>query len=608
MSVVGGIGNVAGATDVLVSRPLVQSLLHAVAPGPVAEAMHTGLFGPGGVATARAGRLTAAAGVRELQAAIGASALLDATSRARVDAVLELAAAGDALTIPQAATRLGLEPRVDTVRAALRDRGLDIVMHRPQGGSAVARVPEAFVGAASLDELLELAQPTAARAARAAEVEAESGAGAGHALLGRRGLRIAGAGGAIAALIIGGRALGGGDGSASATRAGAVGPEPANDDERRRADIANLALGREGISDLAPDGSLSPEVREWKAAAAEGRPDDPRAEWQVAFVADTLREAGAPVGVDGAGAPNIPMLRTWADQAGRLRGADDAGARAAGNAVFVDRVLDGGVVVPDLGVVVGPSKDGGSLIVAFGSQYDGTTATVDGEQVYVGSVALEQVPIAAPADGAVGTRITGYLDPVSPATPKPVEAPADPNAKENEARAAIVDRAAKHLHVREQPAKSNRGPEVDVFWASAGGGAGVANADRPWCAAFTSWLYNEQGLPFVGSRGTTGTETLYDWAHEVGAWRDARTDYAPKPGDLIEFKLSDKANRRVTHVGIVESYDPASRTITTIEGNTSGTEATDNGGGVHRKTWPMDDQRVIGFVNVMEWYRSKGAL
>lgn len=125
------------------------------------------------------------------------------------------------------------------------------------------------------------------------------------------------------------------------------------------------------------------------------------------------------------------------------------------------------------------------------------------------------------------------------------------------------------------------------FIASAGGGT-----PDLWCASFTSWLYNKIGMPLVDDNGDASTGTIRTWAMKQGIWRDHGTaasgGYVPKPGDPIGFKNS-RNSAPINHIGIVESYDPATKTVTTIEGNSNSK--------VSRRTYKIDDPVIVGFVD-----------
>ena len=73
--------------------------------------------------------------------------------------------------------------------------------------------------------------------------------------------------------------------------------------------------------------------------------------------------------------------------------------------------------------------------------------------------------------------------------------------------------------------------------------------------------------------------------------------HTPQPGDIIYFYSTAKG--RIGHVGIVEKVDASSKTVHTIEGNTSSTSYAENGGCVARHSYSYASQggtnRVNGF-------------
>lgn len=82
----------------------------------------------------------------------------------------------------------------------------------------------------------------------------------------------------------------------------------------------------------------------------------------------------------------------------------------------------------------------------------------------------------------------------------------------------------------------------------------------------------------------------------AGAWTTV-----PKPGYVVYFwgKPSGESNKRVCHTGIVEKVDTKNKTFGTIEGNTSSSSWTTNGGCVARHTYSYasvgGQNRVHGF-------------
>ena len=115
-----------------------------------------------------------------------------------------------------------------------------------------------------------------------------------------------------------------------------------------------------------------------------------------------------------------------------------------------------------------------------------------------------------------------------------------------------------------------------------------------WCAAFVSVVMKEAGYPgFSGHGGmvysgtatsTTKEEALAPWAlscdiyakfaEEKGQLKPGDGSYIPKPGDLILY-INEK-DGGYKHIGIVVSAD--NNSIKTVEGNTSGPGAQDEGG------------------------------
>jgi hypothetical protein len=95
----------------------------------------------------------------------------------------------------------------------------------------------------------------------------------------------------------------------------------------------------------------------------------------------------------------------------------------------------------------------------------------------------------------------------------------------------------------------------------------------PWCAMFVSWCADQTGVlgsaipkfAAVWSDKTNG----YKWFENRGQWKDY--NYTPEPGDIIYidndgFGGKSRAND-CSHVGIVVSYNSATKEINTVEGN-----------------------------------------
>ena len=78
-----------------------------------------------------------------------------------------------------------------------------------------------------------------------------------------------------------------------------------------------------------------------------------------------------------------------------------------------------------------------------------------------------------------------------------------------------------------------------------------------------------------------------EWSKNEGTWSQAGGDCEPQSGDMIMFDW-DNTRSGADHVGIVESYDAASGTVTTIEGHSSNS--------VRRKTHNANAACIMGFI------------
>lgn len=125
-----------------------------------------------------------------------------------------------------------------------------------------------------------------------------------------------------------------------------------------------------------------------------------------------------------------------------------------------------------------------------------------------------------------------------------------------------------------------------------------------WCASFC--LFCAQHADGVADVAPT-TKKYYDMRavtgfeeemHRLGWWWPAIAVFdpttaraAPAPGDFIMYANrggSDLARRGGRHMGIVESYDPATKVLVTIEGNMGNT--------IKRLTGTLDLQGTVSAV------------
>ncbi|ANV92027.1 C40 family peptidase [Picosynechococcus sp. PCC 8807] len=101
---------------------------------------------------------------------------------------------------------------------------------------------------------------------------------------------------------------------------------------------------------------------------------------------------------------------------------------------------------------------------------------------------------------------------------------------------------------------------------------------NPWCAMFTSWIFEQAGFPLPKMQDGAPSGAAYcpyieGYARRVGQWHKS-----PRAGDLALFHFG---NRLAVHIGIVESVSGAK--FSSIEGNTSAASNA-NGGMVQRRS------------------------
>jgi len=103
------------------------------------------------------------------------------------------------------------------------------------------------------------------------------------------------------------------------------------------------------------------------------------------------------------------------------------------------------------------------------------------------------------------------------------------------------------------------------------------DCDYAWCVVFVWWVFKECGLPnlFYGGKKTASCGTLFKYYQ---ACAQTVTTKVPQPGDLVEFTFNGVQH---CHIGICESFDGTY--VTTIDGNTSDSSASDGGQVLRRK-------------------------
>jgi len=100
----------------------------------------------------------------------------------------------------------------------------------------------------------------------------------------------------------------------------------------------------------------------------------------------------------------------------------------------------------------------------------------------------------------------------------------------------------------------------------------------PWCGSFCNWVLAKAG---VKVHSVVSTAVGAHKFKEIGRWHEV-----PAIGDLAFMDFPHDGVDRISHIGIVVGIE--GKTVTCIEGNTSGTGDQRNGGMV------MVKQRTIG--------------
>lgn len=116
--------------------------------------------------------------------------------------------------------------------------------------------------------------------------------------------------------------------------------------------------------------------------------------------------------------------------------------------------------------------------------------------------------------------------------------------------------------------------------------------DDNWCAMFVSWCADQCGYIESGIMPKTASvANMKSWYQQRGLYYAKESGYEPKPGDVILF-----GNGR-SHTGLVVEYDPDTKTVTTVEGNTgtSGTTPYHKGSQVKEKKYPLTYRTIAGY-------------
>lgn len=131
----------------------------------------------------------------------------------------------------------------------------------------------------------------------------------------------------------------------------------------------------------------------------------------------------------------------------------------------------------------------------------------------------------------------------------------------------ILDVARKEIGTVESPSGSNR-TRYGKWYGMDG---------NPWCAMFTSWVFDMAGYPLPKIQTGAPSGAAYCPYIEQYARKNKQWYSKPKPGDLALFSFGKNL---AVHIGIVESVKGDK--FTSIEGNTS-VGNNSNGGAVMRR-------------------------
>lgn len=142
-----------------------------------------------------------------------------------------------------------------------------------------------------------------------------------------------------------------------------------------------------------------------------------------------------------------------------------------------------------------------------------------------------------------------------------------PNASESGDGSSIVAAAQRECELYEQNTTLSGG---DKYWSWYYRAQVYPHHAEPWCCCFVYWCAAQCG--YVSDSGCFGS-TAYVNCRDV--WEDFKargqthteSDFIPQPGDLVLFGSASC----LEHIGIVESYDAETQTLTTLEGNVGDT-------------------------------------
>ena len=150
----------------------------------------------------------------------------------------------------------------------------------------------------------------------------------------------------------------------------------------------------------------------------------------------------------------------------------------------------------------------------------------------------------------------------------------------------IIEIAKAEIGVTESPKNSNKqkyGKEYGVN--------GTA-----WCCQFVWWVFKHAGASalFYGGGKTAWVPSVRKHYTQKGKWI-RRGNGTPKSGDIIIFGNRDDSGSG-KHIGIVTKV--TSSTVYTIEGNTTKSGFSANGGMVAAKSYSRSNANIAGYCSI----------
>lgn len=100
-----------------------------------------------------------------------------------------------------------------------------------------------------------------------------------------------------------------------------------------------------------------------------------------------------------------------------------------------------------------------------------------------------------------------------------------------------------------------------INWYNKQVGTSFDENSTAWCAIFVSWVANKTGYAGVDIPVSAAVDGMESYFRSRGSYHGVSSGYIPKAGDIIVWKNG------MSHVSIVKSYDPNTKTLVTIGGN-----------------------------------------